>query len=63
MLTCPAVSAHSRYFVVPGCRKVQFGRSFVPACMHLWNSLDESCSAGDGVTVFKSQINRALLFD
>ena len=62
-LTCLAVSVHSRYLVVPRCRTVQFGRSFVPACVQLWNSLDYPCFACDGVATFKSQINRALLFD
>ena len=41
---------------------MQFGRSFVPACVQLCNSLDEPCFAGDGAAAFKSQINRALLF-
>ena len=31
--------------------------------LQLRNSLDEPCFAGDGVASFKSQINRALLFD
>ena len=58
-----AVSVHSRYLAVPRCRTVQFGRSFVPACVHLWNSLDEPYVTGDGEDAFESQINRALLFD
>ena len=32
-LTRLAVSVHSRYLIVPGCRRVQFGRSFVHACV------------------------------
>ena len=62
-LTQLAVSVHSKYLAVPRCRTVKFGRSFVPACEQLLNSLDEPCFAGDGVVAFKSQINLALLFD
>ena len=58
-----AVSVHSRYLDVPRCRTFQFSRSFVPACVQLWNSLDEPCFAGDGVAAFKSLINHSLLFD
>ena len=57
-----AVSVHSWCLDVSRCRAVQFGRSFVPACVQLWNSLDEPCFAGDGVVAFKSQINRAFLW-
>ena len=53
-------SVHSRHLAVPRCRSVHFGRTFVPACVQLWNSLDEPCFAGDGVAAFKSVINRAL---
>ena len=42
---------------------VRFSRSFVSACVQVWNSLNEPCFAGDGVAAFKSQINRAFLFD
>ena len=62
-LTRLAVSVHSRYLVAPRCHIVQFGRSFVPACVQLWNSLAGSRLAGDGVAAFKSRISRALLFD
>ena len=48
---------------VPRCLTVQFGRPFVPVCSQCWNSLDEPCFADDGVTAFKSLIDRALLFD
>ena len=42
-LTRLAVSVHSRYLDVPRYRTVQFVRSFVPAYVRLWNSLDEPC--------------------
>ena len=42
----------------------QFGRSFVAACVQVWNSLEELFNGGGGVAVFKSWMNRALnLFD
>ena len=42
----------------------QFSRSLVPECAQYCNSsLNELSFAGDGVAAFKSQINRALLFD
>ena len=50
-----AVSIHSRYLSVPKCRTVQFGRLFVPSCVQLWNSLGETCFAGDGVAAFMSR--------
>ena len=40
-LTPLAVSVHFKYLVVLRCRTVQFGRSFVLACVQLWNFLDE----------------------
>ena len=62
-LTRLAVSVHFRCLAVPRCSTVQFGRSFVPACVQLWHSLNEPCLAGDGVAAFKFQINRVLLFE
>ena len=62
-LTRLAVLVHSRYLDVPRCCTVKFDRSFVPACVQLYNSLDEPCFAGDGVDALKSRINRTLFFD
>ena len=61
-LTRLAVSVHSRYLVVLRYRTVQFGRSFLPACVQYWNSVDEPCLAGYGESDFKFLINRAILF-
>ena len=41
-------------FDVPRSRTVQFGRSFVPACVQFWNSLEELGFAGDVVAALKS---------
>ena len=57
------VSVHSRYLDVPRCRTMKFAWLFVPACVQLWNCLDEPCFAGDGAAAFNSRINRALLLD
>ena len=62
-LTRLAVSVQSRHLAVPRCRTVQFCRSFVPACVQLWNSFDQPFFASDGVAAFKSLINHALFFD
>ena len=43
---------HFRYLIVPRCQTVQLGRLFVPACMELWNSLDGTCLANEGVDGF-----------
>ena len=34
--------AYSFSLAVPRCRNLQFSRSFIPACVELWNSLNES---------------------
>ena len=47
---------HDNVLVAPRCRTVQYTRSFVPACVTLWNNLD-----GVDLSSFKSSVNRALL--
>ena len=56
-----ALAAHAWSLQVPRVRTTQHSRSFVPASVRLWNSLDGSCFAGDGLPFFKSAVNRALL--
>ena len=56
-----AESAHDFRLEVPRLRTSLCSRSFVPACVQLWNSLDRSVFANEGVDVFKSRVNRALL--
>ena len=62
-LTRLAFSLFQVVLAVDRCHIVQVGRSFVPACVQLLNSLVEPCFAGHGVAAFRSQISRALLFD
>ena len=62
-LTRLAVSGHSRYLVVLRCRIVQFSGLFAPACVYLWNSLDEPRFVGGRLAAFTSQINHALIVD
>ena len=53
---------HQHAFVPTRCRTGQFSRSFFPACAELWNALDGSVFAGDGLDSFKSSVNRDLPF-
>ena len=43
------------------CRTSQFQRSFVPRCVSDWNLLNNSVFDGDGLSAFKSRINRYFL--
>ena len=54
-------AAHPLMLQVPRARAVQYSRSFVPACVDLWNLLDDSAYSGDGLGNFKSAVNHALL--
>ena len=56
-----ALAAHSRSLEMPRSRTVQFSRSFVLSCARLWNGLHESVFAGEGVSVFKTSVNRFLI--
>ena len=38
---------HPFNLVCPRCRSSQYSRTFIPACVSLWNMLDESNLAGD----------------
>ena len=40
---------------------MQFSRSFVLSCVRLWNWLHESVFAVEGVSAFKTSVNRFLL--
>ena len=44
-------------------RTLQFSRSFVPWCSRLWNELDNSAFASEGLSGFKSKINRFCFSD
>ena len=48
-----ALVAHSRSFEMPRSRTVQFSRSFVLSCVRLWNGLQESVFAGEGVNLLQ----------
>ena len=52
---------HDNVLVAPRCRTVQYTRSFVPACVTLWNNLDGSVFDGVDLNSLKSSVNRALL--
>ena len=56
-----ALAAHSRSFEMPRFRTVQFSRSFVLSCVRLWNGLHESVFACEGLSAFKTSVNRFLL--
>ena len=58
-----ALATHALVLQVPRARTVQYSRSFVPACIGLWNLLDGSAFSGDGLGDFKSAVNHALLVD
>ena len=62
-LTYQVVFVHSIYFNISMFRTVQFGWLFDHAFAQYWNSLNETCFAGDGVAAVKSRINHVLLFD
>ena len=55
-----SVAMHPLTLEVPRFSTSQFTRTFVPTCVSLWNSLEESDFAGDGLGGFKSSIIRRL---
>ena len=52
---------HPWALVTPRFRTAQFSRSFIPACVRLWNLLSASDFAGDDLGAFKTAVNRTLL--
>ena len=60
-LTRGELAAHQYAYVVPRCRTSQYGRSFVPWSVSLWNSLGHSVFDGVGLSGFKSRANQSLL--
>lgn len=52
---------HDFVLLTPRCRTVQYTRSFIPACVALWNSLAVSVFEASDVSSFKSLANRFLL--
>ena len=59
--THQATNMHALTMVVPRAKTHQFSRTFVSYCTGLWNSLDGSFFADEGVGNFKSWVNRDLL--
>ena len=60
-LTRRAAALHDFVLLAPRCKTVQYSRSFVPACVALWNGLDSSVFDGSNVSSFKSLVNQFLL--
>ena len=58
-----ALAARSRSFEMPRFITVQFSRYFISLCVRLWNGLNDSVFAGEGLGAFKTSVNRFLLQD
>ena len=54
------LAMHPFTLVSPRCCTSQYLRTFIPACVSLWNMLDESDFAGDGLEAFKTAGNCIL---
>ena len=54
------LAMHSYTLVCPRCRTFQYSRSFVPACVSLWNVHDVLDFGGDGLGAFKTNGIRTL---
>ena len=59
--TRAAAGAHAWSLDVPRVRTVQFGRSFVPYCVNVWNGLDGHAFSGENLAFFKSSVHRQLI--
>ena len=55
------LAMHPFILVCLRCRTSQYLRTFIPVCVSLWNMLDESDFAGDGLGAFKTSVNRTLI--
>jgi hypothetical protein len=60
-VTRGAVAAHQFAYAVPRARTSQYGRTFIPWSVSLWNGFDASVFDGVGLCGFKSRANRLLL--
>ena len=56
-----ALERHSRCREEVRWRTSQFGRSFLPSVVGLWNSLDDEVFAGEDIGSFKRAVNHFLL--
>ena len=60
-VTRGALVAHWHSFAPPRCRTSQYGRTFVPLSVPLWNDLSGHAFDGVGLAGFKSRANAFLL--
>ena len=60
-VTCGAVIAHRYTYAPPRCRTSQYGRTFIPLSVSLWNDLSDPVFDGVGLAGFKSRANAFLL--
>ena len=60
-VTRGALIAHRHSFAPPRCRTSQYGRSFVPLSVSLFNDLSDPVFDGVGLAGFKSRPNAFLL--
>ena len=60
-ITRLTISMHDYVLSAPRCKTLQYSRSFVPACLTLWNGLSSDVFDGVGLCDFKTLVNRALL--
>ena len=54
------LAMHPFTLVCLRCRTSQYWRTFILACVSLWNMLDESDFAGDSLGAFKTPVNHTL---
>ena len=59
-VTRGALIAHRYTFAPPRCRTSQYGRTFIPFSVSLWNDLVDLVFDGVGVAGFKSRSNAFL---
>ena len=60
-VTRSALVAHRYTYAQPGCRTLQYSRTFILFSASLWNDLASSVFDGVGLAGFKSRANLSLL--
>ena len=60
-VTRGALVAHRYTYAPPRCRTSQYGRTFIPFSVSLWNDLANPVFDGVGLAGFKSRANASLL--
>ena len=60
-VTRGALVAHRYTYAQPRFRTLQYGRTFIPFSVSLWNDLASSVFDGVGLAGFKSRANASLL--